>query len=168
MRLARTELDEIINHSKEVRAVRRALCVKLAVSEMPTSQICALLNVSQPFVSKWRTRYEADGAAALVLGYHGSESYLEPEGREAALRWRGSQETISLDHVRDYLEEPYGGVDQSKQAYYEVRQAAGRSYHKSEKRTPQRDEEQGFERREEMKKKWNNTKRKYSTGKGGC
>ena len=45
-----TDLDEIINQSKEVRAVKRALCVKMAVSEMPTSQICELLNVSQPFV----------------------------------------------------------------------------------------------------------------------
>jgi transposase len=168
MRLSRTDLDEIINQSKEVRAVRRALCVKMAVSEMPTSQICALLNVSQPFVSKWRTRYEAEGAAALLLGYHGSESYLEPEGREAVLRWIGSQETISIEHVRDYVEEQYGVVYQSKQSYYELMQAAGLSYHKSEKRNPKRDEEQVFERREEIKKKWNNTKRKYSTVKGCC
>lgn len=168
MRLSRTDLDEIINQSKEVRAVRRALCVKMAVSEMPTSQICALLNVSQPFVSKWRTRYEAEGAAALLLGYHGSESYLEPEGREAVLRWIGSQETIRIEHVRDYVEEQYGVVYQSKQSYYELMQAAGLSYHKSEKRNPKRDEEQVFERREEIKKKWNNTKRKYSTVKGCC
>lgn len=168
MRLSRTDLDEIINQSHEVRAVRRAVCVKMAVSEMPTSQICALLNVSQPFVSKWRTRYEAEGAAALLLGYHGSESYLEPEGREAVLRWIGSQETISIEHVRDYVEEHYGVVYQSKQSYYELMQAAGLSYHKSEKRNPKRDEEQVFERREEIKKKWNNTKRKYSTVKGCC
>lgn len=168
MRLSRTDLDEIINQSKEVRAVRRAVCVKMAVSEMPTSQICALLNVSQPCVSKWRTRYEAEGAAALWLGYHGSESYLEPEGREAVLRWIGSQETISIEHVRDYVEEHYGVVYHSKQSYYELRQAAGLRYHKSAKRNPKRDEEQVFERREEIKKKWNNTKRKYSTVKGCC
>jgi len=155
-----TDLDEIINQSKEVRAVKRALCVKMAVSEMPTSQICELLNVSQPFVSKWRTRYEAEGAAAVLLGYHGSESYLEPDGREAVLSWRGAQETISIEQVRDYLEEQYGVVYQSKQSYYELMQAAGLSYHKSEKRNPKRDEKQVFERREEIKKKWNNTKRK--------
>jgi len=155
-----TDLDEIINQSKEVRAVKRALCVKMAVSEMPTAQICELLNVSQPFVSKWRTRYEAEGAAAVLLGYHGSESYLEPDGREAILSWIGSQETISIEQVRDYLEEQYGVVYQSKQSYYELMQAAGLSYHKSEKRNHKRDEKQVFERREEIKKKWNNTKRK--------
>jgi hypothetical protein len=76
------------------------------------------------------------------------------------LRWIGAQETISIEQVRDYLEEQDGGVDQSKQSYYEFMQAAGLSDHKSEKRNPKRDEEQGFERREESKKKWNNTKRK--------
>ena len=96
----------------------------------------------------------------MLLGYHGSESYLEPDGREAILSWIGSQETISIEQVRDYLEEQYGVVYQSKQSYYELMQAAGLSYHKSEKRNPKRDEKQVFERREEIKKKWNNTKRK--------
>lgn len=154
-----TDLDEIINQSKEVRAVKRALCVKMAVSEMPTAQICERLNVSQPFVSKGRTRYEAEGAAAVLLGYHGSESYLEPEGREAVLSGIGSQETISIEQVRDYLEEQYGVGYQSKQSYYELLHAAGLSSHQSEKRNPKREEKQGFARRAAIKKKWHNTKR---------
>lgn len=75
------------------------------------------------------------------------------------LSWIGAQETISSEQVRDYLEEQYGVVYQSKQSYYELMQAAGLSYHKSEKRNPKRDEKQVFERRAEIKKKWHNTKR---------
>lgn len=128
-----TDLDEIINQSTEVREVRRALCVKMALSEMATSQICEMLNVSQPFVSKWRMKYEAEGREALLLGYHGSASYLKTEQREETLRWIGSQETIRAEEVRDYIEAQYGVVYQSKQSYYELMQAAGMSYHKSEK-----------------------------------
>lgn len=148
-----TDLDEIINQSAEVREVRRALCVKMALSEMGTSQICEMLTVSQPFVSKWRTRYEAQGAAALRLGYRGSESYLGVEQREEVLGWIDAQETIRVEEVRDYIEEQYGVVYQSKQSYYELMQVAGMSYHKSEKKNPKRDETQVLERREEIKKK---------------
>lgn len=148
-----TDLDKIINQSSEVREVRRALCVKMAMSEMGTSQICEMLNVSQPFVSKWRTRYEAQGAEALRLGYRGSASYLSIAQREEVLGWIDAQETIRVEEVRDYIEKQYGVVYQSKQSYYELMQEAGMSYHKSEKRNPKRDEAQVLERREEIKKK---------------
>ncbi len=155
-----TDLDETINQSKEVREVRRALCVKMALSDIPTSQICEVLNVSQPFVSKWRMKYEAEGASALLLGYQGSASYLKAEQRAEVLRWIGSQETIKVEEVRDYIQERYGVVYQSKQSLYELLQEAGMSYHKSEKRNPKRDEEQVLEKREEIKKKWSTTRKR--------
>lgn len=155
-----TDLDEIINQSTEVREVRRAVCVKMAVSEIPTSQICEVLNVSQPYVSKWRMKYEAAGAEALHLGYPGSASYLNAEQRAEVLRWIGAQETIRVEEVRDYIEERHGVVYQSKQSYYELMQGAGMSHHKSEKKNPKRDEEQVLERREEIKKKWKATRKR--------
>ena len=45
-------------------------------------------------------------------------------------------------------------VSQAKQSYYELLEAGGLSYHRSEKGTPKRDEAQGLERREELKKNW--------------
>ena len=147
-----TSLDEIINDSRDALEVKRAVCVKMAVSAMPTSQITEMLNVTPQYVSKWRVRYEQQGAGSLVAGYRGSESYLTNEHRAEILSWIKSQETISVQAVRDYVEEQYGVVYQSKQSYYDLLQAAGLSYHKSEKRNPKRDEAQVLERRDEIKK----------------
>ncbi|MBI3650817.1 MAG: winged helix-turn-helix domain-containing protein [Acidobacteria bacterium] len=146
------DLDEIINQSKDVREVKRALGVKMALSEMPTSHICARWNVSQPFVSKWRTKYEIQGAEVLLLGYQGSRGRLSAAQRQEVLGWLGSQETIRIAELRDYLEDHYQVVYQSKQSYYELLQAAGLSYHKSEKKNPKRDEAQVVEQQEVIKK----------------
>ncbi len=56
-----------------------------------------------------------------------------------------------------YLQEQYSVVYQSKQSYYDLMQAAGWSYHKSEKRNPKRDEALVQERREAIKKNGRST-----------
>ncbi len=153
-------LDKIINESKDVREVKRALSVKMRMMEMPTVQISQMLNVSEPYVRKWRVKYQSGGVQALLLGYQGSESYLTQEQRTESVKWISAHESISVEAVRDYIEDNYGVVYRSKQSYYEMMQEAGLSYHKSEKTNPKRDEEQVLGRREEIKKKWSNiTKR---------
>ena len=126
-------LDEIINESRDAREVKRAVCVKMAVNGMPTSQVCEMLNVSPQYVSKWRGKYEAEGASSLLLGYQGSASYLSQEARAQLTEWINSHETISIEEVRDYVEEKYGVVYQSKQSYYDLLEMGGMSYHKSER-----------------------------------
>lgn len=147
-------LDGIIDESRDAREVKRALCVKMAVSGMATAQICEVLNVSPQYLSKWRGKYEANGAESLVLAYRGSESYLSAEGRAQIAAWVKGHETLSVEAVRDYVEEHFGVVYQSKQSYYDLLESGGMSYHKSEKRNPRRDEEQVLARRAEIKKKW--------------
>jgi transposase len=66
--------------------------------------------------------------------------------------WIGTHETVSIEKVRDYSEEQYGGVSQSKQSYYEFLEAGGMSYHRPEPSNPKREDVQGGERREEIKK----------------
>jgi len=39
-----------------------------------------------------------------------------------------------VEALRDYIEEQYGVVYRSKQSYYELLEAGGMSYHRSEKR----------------------------------
>jgi putative transposase len=105
-------------------------------------------------------KYQSGGVQALLLGYQGSESYLTQEQRTESVKWISAHESISVEAVRDYIEDNYGVVYRSKQSYYEMMQEAGLSYHKSEKTNPKRDEEQVLGRREEIKKKWSNiTKR---------
>jgi len=152
-----TSLDEIINDSRYALEVKRAVCVKMALSGMPTAQITEMLNVTPQYVSKWRVRYEQEGAGSLVSGYRGSESYLTTEQRAEILSWIKSHETITVEAVRDYVAEKYRVVYQSKQSYYDLLQVAGLSYHQSEKRNPKRDEAQVLARREEIKKNWSTT-----------
>jgi putative transposase len=116
------------------------------------AEVVDLLNVSPQYVGKWRIKYEASGAEGLTLGYRGGESYLSTEERTELIFWIKSHETITIETVRDYLEETSGVVYQSKQSYYDLLAASGRSYHKSEKQNPKRDEAQVLVRREEIKK----------------
>ena len=50
------------------------------------------------------------------------------------------------------IEARYGIVYQSKQSYYDLLEASGLSYHRTEKGNPNRNEGQVLERREEIKK----------------
>ena len=145
-------LDAIINHSWDAREVKRALSVKMSLQGASSAAVCALLNVSPQYVSKWRGHYEAKGAPGLLLGYQGSPSYLSGEQREAVRQWIQAHPTLTPAAVRDYLQEQYGVVYSSRQSYYALMQAAGWSYHKSEPRNPKRDEAQVQERRAEIKK----------------
>jgi putative transposase len=148
------DLDGLINEATDAREVKRAVSVKMGQQGFSPAQICQVLNVSSQYVSKWKGQYEAEGAAALRLGYRGSEGYLREEDRQEIVQWIGAHETVSVEAVRDYVEDRYGVVYQSKQSYYELLEAGGMSYHRSEKVNPKRDETQVLARREEIKKNW--------------
>ena len=156
------DLDEIINEARDAREVKRAVSVKMSTQGFSPAQICQVLNVSLQYVSKWKGLYEASGGAVLRLGYRGSESYLGEEEQRAIGQWIGAQETVSVEAVRDYIEEQYGVVYRSKQSYYDLLEAGGMSYHRSEKDNPKRDEAQIVARRKEIKKNWRRGGRRSS------
>jgi putative transposase len=116
-------LDEIINGSKDVREVKRALSVKLVEEGLSPTRVSALLNVCLPYVSQWKGIYEAEGAGGLLLGYQGGTSYLGDTQREAVIEWIKGYDTLSVEALRDYLEATYGVVYQSKQSYYDLLEA---------------------------------------------
>ena len=151
------DIDAIINEATDAREVKRAVSVKMGQQGLSPAQICQVLKVSLQSVSKWKGQYEAEGAAALRMKYRGSEGYLRVEEREEILHWIGAQETVSIEAVRDYVEERYGVVYHSKQSYYELLEAGGMSYHRSEKSNPKRDGAQILARCEEIKKNWRRT-----------
>lgn len=159
MSLPMSEIDEIINSSRDAREVKRALSVKMSFGSLPVSQICEFLGVSGPFVSKWRRIYQEQGADGLLLGYEGGQSYLTPKQRAQVLAWIAEQESPQAAQVRAYLEETLGVVYLSQQSYYALMHEAGLSYHKSEKVNPRRAPEQVQERREEIKKNWRKTRK---------
>jgi len=148
------KLDKLIEETTEVRELKRALSVKLGEEGMATGAIGAVLQVTPRVVRKWRKRYEQEGVEGLHVRYRGSESYLSVEQRQEIEGWLGGQETITLGEVCDEIEARYGIVYQSKQSYYDLLDAGGLSYHRTEKGNPKRNEEQVLERREEIKKNW--------------
>jgi putative transposase len=144
----------LIEETTDVRELKRALSVKLSEGGMKTEAIGEVLQVTPRAVRKWRRRYEREGVAGLQVRYRGSESYLSVEQRRELEDWLGGQETLTLEEVRDEIEARYGLVYQSKQSYYDLLDASGLRYHRTEKSNPKRDEAQVLERREEIKKNW--------------
>jgi transposase len=155
-------LDQIINESQDAREVKRALSVKLVQSGEKPGKVSEWLNVSEGYISKWKGRYEKGGAEALRMGYEGDAGYLSQEQRCEVIGWIESLERVSVEQVRDYIEEKYTVVYRSKQSYYELMEAGGMSYHKSEKVNPKHNEEKVVEKREELKKNWQNEKKRLN------
>ena len=149
-----TSVDEIITESRDAREVKRALSVKMGMTGITPTVISQVLNVSLQYVSKWKVIYEMEGAEGLGLGYQGGQSYLSAPEREAVITWINRHETLSVEALRDHLDTEYEVVYQSKQSYYDLLEAGGMSYHKSEKANPKRDEAQVQARRDEIKKNW--------------
>lgn len=153
-------LDEMINDSGDPRELKRALSVKMGQEGYKPQQISRVLNVSEQYVSKWKRVYETEGVSGLGLGYEGKKPYLATEQRTEVVNWLKEQSSLRLEELRDYLEEQYGVVYQSKQSYYDLMSEGGLSYHRSEAVNPKRDEAQVLQKRTELKKNWKNIARR--------
>lgn len=155
-------LVQMVEETQDARELKRALSVKRVLGGMATVEIGELLHVTPRYVRKWRGRYEREGVGALRVGYRGSESYLRGEQRQELEDWLGAQETVTVEEVRDEIEARYGIVYQSKQSYYDLLEASGLSYHRTEKGNPKRDAAPVRARREEIKKNWRHAGQRLS------
>ena len=151
-------LDDLINDATDPRETKRALTVKMLHTGLSPQSIAHLLNVSEQYVSKWKLKYEKDGPLGLRLGYQGKFPYLSAHQLLQVVAWIKTQETITLETLRDYLESEYGVVYDSKQSYYDLLAEGGMSYHRTSASNPQYDEVQVIEKREAIKKKWHSIK----------
>ena len=80
--------------------------------------------------------------------------------RQAIEDWRGAQETITVEVVREEIEARYGIVYQSKQSYYDLLEQGGMSYHRSAPMNPKHNTDKVLEKREEIKKNFWHIKKK--------
>ena len=160
-----TSLDEIINTSQDVREVKRALSVKMLQEGIVPQQIHRLLNVSVQYVSKWKTRYEAEGVDALLMAYKGKAGYLSPEQEHAIIEWIQSHKTLSVEQLIDHITCQYHVTYKSKQSYYNLLDVSGMSVHRSEKVNPKHDEVLVLEKRAEIKKNFWSMKKRFTKGK---
>ena len=111
-----SSLDDIIDLPENLE-MKRALAVKMILFDFKTEDSCALLNVSASFVSKWKIRFENEGAEALKLNYQGGKGFLTDDQRDEIIFHLSMQPHYSVEALRDYIEYHYGVVYQSKQSY---------------------------------------------------
>ena len=144
-------LKDIIDSPANLE-MKRALAVRMILFDFKTEDICALLNVSDAFVSKWKIRFENEGAEALKLHYKGGTGFLTADQRDELLFHLRRQPHYSVEALRDYLEYHYGVVYHSRQSYYDLLNEARLSWHKTQAANPNRDDAQVLQQREEIKK----------------
>lgn len=113
-----------------------------------------MLDVSDSFVSKWKTIFENEGTDGLRLHYKGSTGFLTESQRNQILFHLKDKLHYSVEELRDLIERRYGVVYQSKQSYYDILKEAGLSWHRTQATNPKRDEGQVLSKREEIKKNW--------------
>jgi putative transposase len=152
------ELEEIID-SPEGREIKRAVAVKMVIQGFKTKDICELLEVSNSFVSKWKTTYENEGAEGLRLHYKGGTGFLTEAQREEVIIHLKDKTHYSVEALSAWVEQRYGVVYQSKQSYYDLLKEAGLTWHRTQAVNPKRDEDEVLLKREAIKKNWKSAKR---------
>lgn len=146
-----SSLEAIINSPANLE-IKRALAVKMILSDFKTEDICALLNVSNSFISKWKIIFENKGTGALKVNYKGGMGFLTEDQRDEIIFYLRMQSHYSVEELRDYIERHYGVIYHSKQSYYDLLKAGGLSWHQTQADNPKRDEAQVWRKREELKK----------------
>lgn len=104
------ELDEWIKSNPDPRELKRALAVKLALSDWAIRAISSLLNTSNSFISKWKKQFNELGIEGLKLGYKGAKSYLTDTERTAVITWLQQQKYWDLSELECYLIEQFDVV----------------------------------------------------------
>lgn len=155
------DIDEILDGCLEIQ---RALAVKMILKGYSYAQIADLLNVSQSFVEKWRALYHKEGAKCFPVGYQGSTGYLSKEDKAQVTRFIQSQQTCQLETLVSYIQEAFGVSYQSKQSYYDLFTLAGMSWKKTAKVNPKKDEKEVAEKKEAIKKNFNQADKPYFQG----
>ena len=147
-----SSLEDIIDLPANLE-VKRALAVKMILFDVTTEDIGALLNVSDSFVSKWKIRFENEGASALKLNYKGGTGFLTEDPRDEIIFHLRFQPHDSVEERRDDIERHEGVVYHSKPSYYDLLNEGRLSWHQTQAANPNRDEAPVWRKREEIKDK---------------
>ena len=156
-------LDDIIN-SGDPREIKRALAVKMFEHGLDRKRISIILSVSESYVTKWNSIYRKDGEEGLLLGYIGSQGYLDEFEHYDIIKYIKSKDTLTVDDLTAYITENFGVTYSSRQSYYDLLHEAGMSRKKTEKVNPKRNEAAVLEKRQEIKKKFQDNEDDIKSG----
>lgn len=120
------------------REIKRALAVRMCLLGYSRAAVAEVCGSSVQFVDKWKAAYAKLGINGLKLAYKGSEGYLSDQQRQKTLEWLASFDSISIQILKDYLENEYDVVYRSETSYVQLLEQAGFHYEKSQKLNPQR------------------------------
>ena len=146
-------LEAFIRTNPDARELKRALAVKMTLSEYSHGQIEALLAVTSGFISKWKHRYLAEGVDVLRLAHRGSVSFLSADQRQQVIDWLHQQKRTSVPEVAASIEQHFQVQFKSEQSYYALLNHARFSWKKSQAQNPKADPDQVEAKRGEIKKK---------------
>ncbi|MBE9228882.1 transposase [Phormidium sp. LEGE 05292] len=141
-------LTKFIQSNPEVRELKRALAVRMALEGEPYAKISNLLGMKKSSITTWKQKFEAQGLEGIKLGYQGSSSYLTSEQRKETITWLQSNKYCTLKELVNYLDKQYGVVYQSLQSYYALLSAAHINRKKSPKVHPKPNPETGTRKKQ--------------------
>jgi putative transposase len=134
-----SELKAFIQSNPDARELKRATAVEMYLQGYKHREIQDILGISSGFISKWTQIYHLMGVEGLQLAYQGSIGYLDSIQRQTVIAWLQSKVAWNLTEFQNHIHDEYGFVFKSKQSYYDLFQAAGISWKKTQKRNPKAD-----------------------------
>ena len=132
------ELKDFIDSNPDPRELKRALAVMMWIEGVPCSEIKKILNVSATFISQCKIKFIKDGVKELKLKYQGSKAYLSREQRREIINYLDAQEYLSLQELREYIEDNYDVRFPSSQSSYTLLDEAKISWKKTQKKNPKK------------------------------
>jgi len=133
------ELKAFIQSNPDARELKRATAVEMYLQGYKHREIQDILGISSGFISKWTQLYQLMGVEGLQLAHQGSIGYLDSIQRQTVIAWLQSKVAWNLTELQNHIQDEYGFVFKSKQSYYDLFQAAGISWKKTQKRNPKAD-----------------------------
>jgi transposase len=131
-------LTEFLTHTRDVREYKRAVAVQMEAQGVAHRVIMQSLQVSAPFISKWKRIYATAGIDGLRLQHRGGIGKLTAAARQETIHWLQTQPHWDVPTLTTYLQEHFGVVYDSPQSYYTLLHAAGLSWQQTQAINPKK------------------------------
>lgn len=133
------ELLELIKSNCDPRVLKRAIAVRMTLQGYTHAQIIEVLGVSSGFISKWKQHFVEEGVAGLALKYRGSTGFLSAQEREQVIQWLQQKNCWNVNELERYIAEQFDVVFASRTSYYDLLEAAGITWKKSQGTHPRKE-----------------------------
>ena len=134
------ELSDFIESNPAPREQKRAIAIMMWIEGVPCSKIQKILNVSAAFISQCKAKFIKNGVEGLRLKHQGSKAYLSQSKRTEIIKYLDAKEFLSLQELREYIEDKYDVRFKSNQSYYQLFDEAEISWKKTQKKNPKKND----------------------------